>query len=129
MSFLSKFGKVALEVGRVSATLGVPFVGPAVSVVDALVPKGGDRIPTITPGSEFAAIAALALQVEVMGQIIKAPGPEKLKMAAPFVGPIILASPFMRGKKVHDPTLFSQGCTKLMDGTADLLNSLDEDGV
>ena len=53
-------------------------------------------------------------------------GTEKLRIAGPLVGKVVLRSALVANRKVKDEQLFIQGTTKVAGGMADILNSLDD---
>ena len=77
--------------------------------------------------SDLTILAGIIINAEAMGQALDIKGPDKLKAAAPLVAQMVLQSSLLAHRKIKDPVLFKQGCTKMGDGMADLLNSLDDD--
>lgn len=71
-------------------------------------------------------IAGIVVTVEAVGQALNLPGADKLKGATPLIAQLILQSDLMVGKKIDNHALFMQGCMKLGDGMADILNSMDD---
>jgi len=119
MSWLKRAASIALKV--TTAVLGF---GP---LVTSLTPtKRDDEIlARVTPS--LTQIAGVIQQVELFGQALALPGPQKLTAATPAVAQIVLQSAFMVGHKIADPVLFQRGCMKMADGMADVLNSLKDD--
>ncbi len=74
-------------------------------------------------------MAGIIQQIEIIGQKMQTPGAQKLQMAAPLVAQVILQSSVLANHKIANSDLFQQGCTKVADGWADILNSLNESGV
>lgn len=118
-SFLKKLGQVINAGGAL-----VPVLGP---LITGLAPKTAPTIQNIN--DELPKIIAVVAQMEAVGQALQLPGPRKLELAVPMVTQILLAAPFMHGKKIKDPTLFTQGVKNLTSGVVDVLNSLDEAAV
>lgn len=79
-----------------------------------------------TVSNDIAEMAGIVVQTEVLGQALKLPGPDKLKAAAPLVAQIVLRSSIVANHKIANPALFQQGCTKMTDGLADILNALED---
>jgi hypothetical protein len=118
-SFLKKLGQVINAGGAL-----VPVLGPLIS---GLAPKTAPAIQNVS--DELPKIIAVVAQMEAVGQAMQLPGAKKLELAVPMVTQILLAAPFMHGKKIQNPALFSQGAKNLTSGIVDLLNSLDEAAV
>lgn len=116
MSFLKKFGAIALKVTQVA-------IGVA-PVVSQIAPSTAPAVSTATDG--LSLIAQIIMQVEVAGQALALPGTDKLKAAGPLVAQAVLASSLMAGKKIADPELFRKATEGIASSVADLLNSLDE---
>lgn len=116
MTFLKKLAGVLLKAGEVAAGIG-PWLPPGYQPV----------AQTVT--TDLHQIQNVIVQAEVMGQALQLPGPDKLKAAAPSVAQIILQSSVLAGRKIANPELFQRGSTKVADGMADILNSLDEGSV
>lgn len=116
MKLLSKIGKVALQV--TSAIIGF---GPLAHTV---VPQHGGTVTSVI--DTVTQIRAIIVQAEIMGQALGLPGEQKLRAAAPAVAQIILMSDVLAGRKIDDPALFHAGVTKITDGMADILNSLED---
>lgn len=112
MKFLTKLGKVLLQGTQI--LLGVqPFL-----------PQYNKEVTRTINALEQ--IAGIVVNVEAFGQILGTPGADKLKAASPLVSQLILQSDLLAGKKIDNPVLFQSGITKITDGMADILNSLDD---
>ena len=120
MTFLKKFGELVLKATGLVKTFGPIVKGFTPDAVDKQIDVAVAKVDDI---------AGVVLQVEAVGQALGIKGPDKLKAAAPLIAQVILSSGIMVGKTVANPTLFQQGCTKIGDGMADVLNSLHESGV
>lgn len=118
MTFLKRFGMLLLK-----ATQVVTGIAP----VYQNDPHASSVIQEIQ--TDLGSISAVIGSIEAVGQALNLPGPEKLKAAAPQVAQVILRSALLAKHKIKDETLFAQGSTKIADGMADILNSLDADGV
>ena len=121
MSFLKKLGQVILNVTGI-----VTGFGPLIA---ALIPGNKDDKIIQIVSADLTQIANIIQQVEVFGQALGLPGADKLKGSAPAVAQIILQSSLMINKKINNPVLFKQGCTKIADGMADILNSIPDNNV
>ncbi len=119
MTFLKKLGTIVLKVTEI-----VTGFGPLASM---LIPGTKDDKIIQMVSADLVQIASIIAQVEVFGQALGIAGPDKLKAAAPAVAQIILQSAVMVNHKIENPALFHQGCTKVADGMADILNSLKAD--
>lgn len=121
MTFLKKLGSV-LSKGIAVATGIWPLVQGFFG--------SGTKVQTTVPVviNDLTQIAGIVIQVEA---IITAPGSgvDKLRAAAPLVANVVRTSELISGKKIANDTLFIQGCTKLTDGVADILNSLNSDAA
>jgi hypothetical protein len=121
MSFLSKFGKVALNVLRYTLIGGeviranAPSGSKAGVVVDKILEMGN---ATLVIEAAFAAAFA--------GQKT---GPQKLEALIPQISVIVLNSQLVVGKKIAIPELFAKGLREYAQGTADILNSLSDESI
>lgn len=120
MGFLQKFGEVVLR-GLAIASGVAPLAGP---MITGLLPGSGGAVATIT--SDLQLIAGVIQNAEVMGQAIKAPGQQKLIMAAPLVEQIVLNSSLLAHHKIANEAAFRKACEGIASNTADLLNSLED---
>src|SRR6266699_3536643 len=100
------------------------------SILDGFAPL----VPAATPGvpavlgtvqSELTQMFNVVVQAEVFGQVLKTPGPDKARAAAPALAQLILTSTFFSNKKIADPTKFQAAVTAMGGNLADILNSLD----
>lgn len=117
MGLLKKFGQIVLK-GVEIATGITPFI-------QGLIPAQYSGV-TQTVTNDLQQIAEIIQDVEVFGQALGIAGPDKLKAAAPAVAQIILKSSLLANHKIANPELFNQGCSKIADGMADILNSLED---
>lgn len=117
LTFLKKVGQDVVAASGIVSTFA--------PVVEAAVPSQAAKIETVS--TDFAQVAAIIQQVEVMGQVLNQPGADKLRAAAPMVAQAILQSSIMVNHEIANPALFQQAATKIADGMADLLNSLKAD--
>lgn len=111
MGFLSLIGKSILKGSEIIARfqgLIPPSISPTISNI----------------GTDISEIANVIVDVESFGQTLNQPGPSKLLAAAPLVAQVILRSPILTNHSIDNQSLFMQGCTKVADGFADILNSL-----
>jgi hypothetical protein len=116
MKFLTKLGQISLNIGGI-----VAGIGPLGSM---LFPQHKAAIDKFVGTS--SSIVSIISQIEVVGQTLLLPGTDKLKAATPLVAQVILSSDALVGKKIKDNELFKSGCTKITDGWADVINSLEE---
>ena len=126
MTFLKKLGSI-LAKGLAMATGIWPIVqGFFGSSTSPVVHGAVEYVPTII--NDLTQIAGIVVQVEA---IIQTPGSgaDKLKAATPLVANVVRTSELISGKKIANDTLFIQGCGKLTDGMADILNSLHPDAA
>lgn len=122
MKFLSKLGQIALKF-----TEAIPIIGQFAPFIAALIPGKKDDVVIEKGVYTLEQIAQIIMQVEIIGQAVGLPGTQKLQAAAPAVAQAILQSSILVNHKIHDEVLFKQGCTKVADGMADVLNSLKDD--
>lgn len=120
MSFLKKFGQIAGTVGKIAGQ--VAGILPAVPAVIPGVPK--DTVQVVS--QDLNQIAAIALNVEVIGQALGLTGTQKLTAASPLVAQVILQSSILANHKISNPDLFKQGVDRVAGGMADILNSLED---
>lgn len=120
MKFLTKFAQVA---GRIAQAIGI--FGP---LAQTYTNDRGDRIIQTMQDSSLT-FSKVILDVELSGQALQLPGPQKLIAAAPNMANAVLGSAAFVGKKIANPELFRQGATKIADGWADCTNALDADEV
>lgn len=118
MTFLKKFGAIVLKGMAIAAGLQ-PLIGTGSQKAGYLT---GQVVDTL------GQVAVIVGQVEVFGQVLGTKGEDKLKAATPAVQQILLSS-LVAGKKIKDPQLFKSGSTKVTDGVAEILNSLDENSA
>lgn len=123
MKFLTRLGMIALEV-----TTGIKLWGPTIK---QFAPDSIDRvIDTVTKHADTSTqIVGVVMQAEVMGQALGLPGTDKLKAAVPAAAQIFLHMDAIKGHKIKNPELFKQGVERCVGGWADILNSLDDDGL
>lgn len=113
MTFLSKLGSIALKIGQI------------ITGFNGLVPAQYQPA-AVKVASELEQLAGVIQTVEIIGQRLQIPGPQKLTAAAPLVAQAILQSALMADKKIANQDLFSKACTEIAGGMADLLNSLED---
>ncbi len=119
MSLLKRIGAVALQ-----ATSILIGVGPLVAMGN---PKLAGVVQRVVSDAEQ--LSSIIQQVEMFGQVLGLPGAQKLQMASVAGAQVILQSAALTGHKVAKPDLFKQGVSKVMDGWADIQNSLDDGGL
>ena len=123
MSFLKKLGEVIAK-GVNLAKGALPVVGKVTEAVSPYLPALGGAFQ-----SDLKKIAEVIAEVEVFGQVLGHPGPDKLKAVTPVVAQIILQSSLLAGHQVEKPELFTKGAEQIAAGMADVLNSLQADAV
>jgi hypothetical protein len=119
MTFLSKLGSFLVR--------GIAIVSGIAPMIATTLPGTSGTIATVS--TDLAQIGDIIAQVEALGQALQIKGPDKLKAAGPLVAQVILKSSLLVNQKIANPDLFNQGSTKIADGMADVLNSLDANGV
>lgn len=119
MKFLTKIGQI---INRALQIVGV--LQPIISVES---PQAGKVVQTVS--ADLVDVAGVITNVEAFGQALGIKGPDKLKAAVGPVAQIILQSTLLANHKIAQPDLFTQGATKISDGMADVLNSLNPDGI
>jgi hypothetical protein len=107
------------------------IVGKALLLGTKILMGVGPMVPGLANKTEkivdtLENVAAIIINVEAFGQVLSTPGADKLKAATPMVAQIILRSDMMAGQDINNEVLFMQGCTKVTDGMADVLNSLKD---
>jgi len=113
MKFLTRLGKVLLQATQIVTGIA-PFI-PATQ-------QGTYQIIS----RDLEQISAIIAQVELFGQALGLPGSQKLTAATPAIAQIILQSSILANHKISDEVLFKQGCQKIADGMADVMNSLED---
>lgn len=116
-TWLKKVGEIILK--------GVEIVSGIAPIVSASLPGSAGTVQVVS--QDLAQIATVIQEVEVMGQALKQPGPQKLTAAAPLVAQIVLQSSILAGRSIANEALFTQACSEIAGGVADLLNSLKAD--
>lgn len=119
MKFLTKFGQI---INRALQIAGI--FSPIVSTT---APQSTGIVQTVS--TDLAEVAGVITNVEAFGQALSLKGPDKLKAAVGPVSQIILQSSLLANHKIALPDLFTQGSTKIADGMADVLNSLNPEGI
>lgn len=114
MKWLSLIGKILITGTKLVTGLG-PALFPAQS---GAIGRVSDTLEKITD---------IVIGVEAFGQVLSIPGPDKLRAAVPLATQVFLKSDLLIGKKIDDPTLFAGGVKKVVDGVADIMNSLKDD--
>ena len=117
MSWLKKLGEVA----KVGSSI-IPVWGPLIS---AVIPGEKDDKILARVDDTWSQIAGVVVTAEQMGAAIKAPGVQKLDMAAPSVAQLILRSSALAGKKVKDAAKFEAAVKGVASNVADLLSALE----
>ena len=116
MSFLKKFGQVALQVGKV-----LPTVGP---ILSAIIPGTKDDAVIARATGAIDPIIKIVTDVEQIGTALSLSGPQKLTAATPLVAAAL--QPYAATRGIAAPGLFKAGCEKIAAGVVDVLNSLKE---
>uniref|UniRef100_A0A6M3LD29 Uncharacterized protein n=1 Tax=viral metagenome TaxID=1070528 RepID=A0A6M3LD29_9ZZZZ len=113
MKYLTAIGKILLKVTQIVTGIA-PFIPAAQQGMYQVISR------------DLEQISAIIIQAELFGQALNLPGAQKLTAATPAVAQIILQSSILANHKIADPVLFKQGCTKIADGMADVMNSLQD---
>lgn len=116
MKFLTKLGNVLLQVTQV-----VTGFAPLAKVA---LPGYADKVDVVS--QDLAELSQIIVNVEAVGQALSLAGPQKLQAAAPLIAQVLIRSSIVANHKVANPVLFQQGATKIADGLADVLNSLED---
>lgn len=116
MKFLTKLGNVLLQVTQV-----VTGFAPLAKVA---LPGYADKVDVVS--QDLAELSQIIVNVEAVGQALSLAGPQKLQAAAPLIAQVLIRSSIVANHKVANPALFQQGATKIADGLADVLNSLED---
>ena len=121
MSFLKKLGQIAATIGATALGIG-PLVSP---LFGSKGDKVGGEITTVS--NDLTLIAQVVIQIEtaLQGQV----GADKRKAAIALIGPIILTSQMVSGKKIADAALLQTGIGQITDGVVAVLNSIHQDSV
>jgi hypothetical protein len=120
MKFLSKLAEYF--------TKGLQIVAVFAGVSAKILP-GSVNTEIQVVSEDLKEIGQVIVDTEQVGVALALKGPDKLKAAAPKVADILLQSAMLANHKIENPTLFSQGATKIADGMADVINSLHADGI
>jgi hypothetical protein len=123
MSFLKKLGMVLAGVASTALGIG-PIVQPLLGGGSG---KAANVIATVT--NDLTAIGSVIAQVETIFAGQDGTGPQKFKAAIALVGPIIMTSQLVSGKKILDPQKLKDGIAGVTQGMVDVLNSLHPDSV
>lgn len=113
MTLLSKIGSILLKVTQIVTGI-TPFIPPAQQGTFQIISR------------DLEQISSIIVQAELFGQALNIPGAQKLIAASPAVAQIILQSSILANHKIANQALFKQGCTKITDGMADVMNSLND---
>lgn len=113
MKYLTKIGQILLKVTQIATGLA-PIIPTEYK----------DKYVAVS--RDLEQISAIIVQAELFGQALGLPGSQKLTAATPAVAQIILQSSVLVDHKIADPVLFRQGCQKIADGMADVMNSLND---
>lgn len=120
MSFTSWLKSIGTAIA--GGTKRVEAVAPlATALVEAVAPQTAPALDT------FNAILGTVVSVEgTVASIANSniSGSDKAKAAGSLVAQVIMAAPFMQGKKINDQVKFQNACGTIAGGVADLLNSL-----
>lgn len=119
MSILAKIGQTVLKV-----------IGIASGFLPLFQQTYGQSTGTVAQVTDdLTKIAAAVQTVEVVIGAISDPnaktGPQKLKASVPLIAQVVQQAEFVSGKKLKNESLFIQGCTKVGDGMADILNAFE----
>ncbi len=109
MKFLKKLGSIILKGAKLVLGIG------------SSLPQGSSKII-----DKLSEIMDVIIQAEVFGQALHLTGANKLVAAGQAVAQVILSSAILVNRKIDDKELFAHGATKMADGMADILNSLED---
>jgi hypothetical protein len=120
MTWLKKYGLEILKVIGIVAGISPVLTAGA---------SAGSTVASVS--DDLTKVGQAVAEVEVVISAITAPGvqsgAQKLQAATLLVAQIVQTSELLAGKKIANEALFTQGCTKITDGMADILNSLKPD--
>lgn len=119
MKFLSKLAELFMK--------GLQIWTGFSPAVTAALPGSAGAIQVVS--QDLSEIGNVIVDVEQMAVALQIKGPDKLKAAAPLVADVILKSTLLVNHKVADSALFTQGCTDVANGMAEILNSLSTNGI
>jgi hypothetical protein len=122
VSFLKNLGNI-LSTGLNVANVLTQNLGP---VIATAAPATAPAIQNIS--DELPKIAEAIVQAEAIGQLMQLSGPDKLKIAVPWVTQVVLKSPLMAGKAIAQPEVFKQAIVDLTNGVVGILNSVAAPG-
>jgi hypothetical protein len=120
MKFLSKLAEYFAK--------GLQIVAAFAGVTAKILP-GAVSTEIQVVSQDLQQVGQVIVDTEQVGLALSLKGPDKLKAAAPRVADILLRSAMLANHKIANPTLFTQGATKIADGMADVINSLHPDGI
>jgi hypothetical protein len=113
MTLLSRIGSILLKVTQIVTGIA-PFIPASQQGTYQIISRDIEQISNII------------IQAELFGQALNIPGSSKLIAATPAVAQIILQSSILANHRIVNQELFKQGCTKITDGMADVMNSLND---
>lgn len=119
MKFLSKLSLIFAK--------GLQLVGLFQPAIQQINPQAGQAVQIVS--QDLTQVFGAVVDAERIGEALKLPGPQKLQAAIPLIGDIILKSSALANHKVKNQELFDQGLAKVADGSADIVNSLDDSGI
>lgn len=121
MTFLKKLGQILLTIATTAIGLGpmmAPLFGSKGTMVDSSRP---------TIANDLTAIGTVIVQIETAFTTLpEGTGAQKLAAAIALVGPIILTSQIVSGKKIANEALMQTAISEITQGVVDLLNSMDQ---
>ncbi len=106
LSWLKKIGQAALTASGILEG----FKAPTLPNVD-------------TVSDKLMEVAAIIVNVEMIGAALNLPGDQKLTASVPAIAQLILRSSVMAGRPPHDQALFMDGAKDIASGMAKILNS------
>jgi hypothetical protein len=120
MTFLKKFGTALLRI--------VGIVAGVAPLVQAELPAGA--VATVQTGvDKLTQLFNVIVTMEGAFAAVSGPdaktGGDKLKASVPFVSQLVQSSEVLVGKKIKNEALFTQGCTSVASGLADVLNAIE----
>lgn len=123
MTFLAKLGQLIAK--------GIAIISGASPLISLVLGSGpnGQKAAGIeqTVAQDLTQIGSVVVTAEslLQGQA----GTAKLAAATPLVASIVKTSELVSGHQIANETLFTQGCTKITSGVADILNALSDKNV
>jgi hypothetical protein len=119
MTLLQKIGVGILKgIGLVQAFMGMGAM---------VYPGAGSTIAHATDDltKVFGAVQTVEAVIGAISDPAAKTGPQKLKAVTPLIAQIVQQTETVAGRTLKNEALFIQGCTKMGDGAADIMNAFE----